>query len=504
MEEKEPIKIKLSTVLLIIAVIVIILMGVFIGFLYKQNVENVKSDDSNFNTENVEKTFSEYEIKEVLQKYLNLCGAYQGEPYAVLYVMKEITGKNVINDKYPDAIEDGEISILPTNIKYSEFKEFMLNYMTEELYNTDFARGYVDKDGDLYCKTYGATGIQYEVKSIEKQNNSETKYKGKIITIFEVDAKEEGNMLFEIENINNKCVISSITFPGEIQEDVDENDSTANTSNTSEIESSKQNSSNKNTQNTSKNNTQTTSSVSKDTTKNKIIGTWKADKVVDSNGNDLGLSAVWGTGIRYSNEMKFKADGILSYAIGITASSDDGKYTISGNTIKYGLPTDIKGKMNWSTLTYIPEEDILKEEVDVVGEKAIVTYIRANKNENNKIDNKTDKYKEITKTLEGDDVLEVTNSISNDDGTYTLKGKIYVVDTSKEQLAEYPFRKYNGEYMEITVPKDTKCVYSIDSYEEKTSTVEKVFSRQLAFGNCFNFEFKNGKCVSVYEVVVGH
>ena len=74
--------------------------------------------------------------------------------------------------------------------------------------------------------------------------------------------------------------------------------------------------------------------------------------------------------------MEFKENGILSYAIGITASSDDGTYTISGNTIKYGLPTDIKGNMNWSTFTYIPEEDVLKEEIDNFGEKQIVTYIR--------------------------------------------------------------------------------------------------------------------------------
>ena len=76
--------------------------------------------------------------------------------------------------------------------------------------------------------------------------------------------------------------------------------------------------------------------------------------------------------------MIFKENGVLSYMIGITASSDDGAYTVNGNTIKYGVPTDIKGEMNWRTLTYIPEEDILKEELDWTGEKQIVTYIRAN------------------------------------------------------------------------------------------------------------------------------
>lgn len=351
--EKEPVKIKLSTALLIIAIIVIVAI---IGMIYKESITN---NNNVSNTENVmleensitntEKIFSETEIKEALQNYLNLSGAYQGEPYGVLQEMKNITGKNVINNEYPEAIEYEGGSILPTNIKYSEFKEFMLNYMTEEEFNTDFASGYVDKNGDLYCKNNGATGIKYEVKNIEKINNSDTKYKGKTITIFEEDAKEEWDIIFEIAHKNNKCVISNITYPGEIQDEVEEKD-----------------------------NTQTTSNVGKDNIKNNILGKWKANKVVDSNGTDLGLSDVWGTGITYSNEMEFKENGTLSYAIGITASSDDGKYTINGNTIKYGIPTDIKGEMDWSTFTYIPEEDILKEEKNDFGEKKIITYIRVN------------------------------------------------------------------------------------------------------------------------------
>lgn len=387
MEKKEPIKVKLSTVVLIIAIIVIVAIGVIMGMMYKESITNINNNMPNLENvmleeniiTNTESIFSEVEIKEVLQNYLNICGAYQGEPYDVLNVMKETTGKKFINDEYPQAIEYGKGSILPTNIKYSEFKEFMTNYMTEELFNTDFAYGYVDKNGDLYCKSIGATGIGYEVKKIEKINNSDTKYKGKIITIFEVDAKEEWDIIFEIAHKNNKCVISSITFPGEIQDELEENDINENTSNTSENASSiQQNSSNKNKQqNTSKDNTQTTSNVSKDTTKNKMIGKWKASKVVDLNGNDLGLSSVWGTGITYSNEMEFKENGVLIYAIGITANSDDGTYTIKGNTIKYGIPTDIKGEMNWRTFKYIPEEDVLKEEMDDFGEKKIVTYIRA-------------------------------------------------------------------------------------------------------------------------------
>ncbi len=244
MEEKEPIKVKLSTVLLIITIIIIAAIGVIIGIMYQQSmtknnnvpeVENVmlgEKENVINNNSNKEKTFSETEIKEALQNYLKLSGAYQGDPYSVLYVMKEITGKNVIDDEYPKSIEYGEGSILPTKIKYSEFKEFMLNYMTEELYNTDFARGYIDKNGDLYCKNIGATGVTYEVKSIEKINKSDTKYKGNVYGYSEEEYKDEMEILFEVSENNEKCVISSITFTNKNEKDVDEKDDNDSSDNT--------------------------------------------------------------------------------------------------------------------------------------------------------------------------------------------------------------------------------------------------------------------------------
>ena len=137
--------------------------------------------------------------------------------------------------------------------------------------------------------------------------------------------------------------------------------------------------------NNSNNITTSTSTNNKDFSNNKIIGTWKADKVVDRHGNDKGLNSVWGSGIRESNEMQFKENGILKYRIGITASSDNGAYSINGNTINYEIPTDIKGKMSKGTFIYIPEEDVLKEDRnDDINEdpeeRVTITYVRADNN----------------------------------------------------------------------------------------------------------------------------
>lgn len=153
------------------------------------------------------------------------------------------------------------------------------------------------------------------------------------------------------------------------------------------------------------------------------------------------------------------------------------------------------------------EISVLKDSVENYQQKIdSISNTLNSENKNNTTNNSSEnsKYSEITKTLENNDVLSITDAINNNDGTYTLKGKIITVDTSKEQIAEYPFYKETGEYKQITVSSNTKCVYSLDSYEDKTDTVENVFSKKLYFGGCFNFSFENGKCTSVYEVVTGH
>lgn len=151
--------------------------------------------------------------------------------------------------------------------------------------------------------------------------------------------------------------------------------------------------------------------------------------------------------------------------------------------------------------------------------------------ENSLTENSSDnKYSEITKELDGIDVLFVTDAIENSNNTYTLKGVIYTQYTishkelsdildkgsmtieSKEytikhsdnageydlfeknnEYARYKLKKINSneyyletqaqvsdnwkltnEYRQITVSNDTKCRVAFD-YEKKYNTVEDVF-----------------------------
>ena len=535
MMEKEPIKVNLSTVVLLILIIVLIAGGIIVGMMYNQNMKNIKTNDNNSTNASEEiKTISESEVKEALNHYLNLSGAFQGSPYSVLEVMKEITGKNVINQEYPEAIEfDGEY-ILPTNIKYADFKEFMLNYMTEELFNSEFGNGYVNKNGELYCKNIGATGVEYEVKSVEKTNGSDTKYKAQVNTIFDEDSKNDGTFLFEIKEINNKYVISDITYPSEIQDNGEENIiNETKTSNT--------------TKNTNQNNNKTDE---KDLSQ--YVGVWQSDLVLDSGipDEELVINKIDSKSINF-DYLKYRIESFEN----ITATLSNNVATFNFKNILND--SNIKGTITLSNNTVILKINDSSSESIKTGTYVFKTKTKNNNTSNENIKTNTE-YKEITKKLSGIDVFFVTNVIKNNNN-YTLKGVIYTeytltkneldnivsrgkilldgkkytlksikdkympnaiyvlsdgytyIEKKEDSKGYYLYRstqisdvwKKSNEFRKITISGDTIIE---DQYTEDKTNVDSEFdgwkSKDEIENNtmpspAYRFEFKNGKCSKI-------
>ena len=102
------------------------------------------------------------EVKEALQNYLDLFGAYQGSPVNLLVKLNLIKSADIdYSDKNND--KDGYVK---TNIKYSEYKQKMLNYVSESWFNERFTSLYKEKDGYLCYFNGGATGMEIKVESI--------------------------------------------------------------------------------------------------------------------------------------------------------------------------------------------------------------------------------------------------------------------------------------------------------------------------------------------------
>lgn len=236
--EKKAIKVSLSTFFLIIAIIAIIVIITYICIeksksdkeisVLETNAKDMQStidnlqgkinsisstinsnttsnnNDSQINkTNNAENKFSNEEIKKSLQNYLDLVGAKEGTSLNLLVKL----GLCNLNDY--DKVKTSNDNYVKTNIKYSDYKEKMLNYVTEEWFNTKFKEGYKEKDGVLYYFNGGATGMEFEVKSITiKGAYSDFAYIAEVYNIHIDGSKELENKEFNITNNNGKCVIN--------------------------------------------------------------------------------------------------------------------------------------------------------------------------------------------------------------------------------------------------------------------------------------------------------
>ena len=171
----------------------------------KKDDEDKEEDSNSSSTDNTvkeeQKEVSENEIKNSLQSYLDLIGVREGAPSEMLKklnLMKEEPNNDPDNDNYKK-----------TNIKWSDFKAAMENYVTKEWFETNCTKGFKEVNGLVYYFDGGATGLEYKVESITlKGDYSDLIYIAKVNNIAIDGSKEVENVEFAIENINGKCVIS--------------------------------------------------------------------------------------------------------------------------------------------------------------------------------------------------------------------------------------------------------------------------------------------------------
>ena len=151
------------------------------------------------------KTFTNEEIKTCIQNYLDLVGRNEGSSEGLLVYLNLTT--------YQEQKEHTDDNYAKTNIKYSDFKNKMLNYMTEEWFEEKFMKTFIERykdvDGYLWYLDVGASGTEWEVESVTlKGDYSDTSYIAKAYNVHFDDTKELENIEFHIENYNGKCVIS--------------------------------------------------------------------------------------------------------------------------------------------------------------------------------------------------------------------------------------------------------------------------------------------------------
>lgn len=248
MNEKNVTKISLSTFFLILAVIVIIVMGIFVYKTYNEKtvateiaeelqtqvnklnqtindlqgkIDNiaetitkdtttqldVSNNLTNQTTEinNSEKTFTDNQVKIALADYLELQASANCD--SLLEKLKQKGKINYDSSKDTSANVDGRII---TSVKFDDYKKAMLNYVTEG----EFDRNWTEKQNfevnsnGYITKLQGGGGYrEYNIINILKKGDNI--YSAKATSIVEDDSltKENNNFEFAIKSSNGNCVI---------------------------------------------------------------------------------------------------------------------------------------------------------------------------------------------------------------------------------------------------------------------------------------------------------
>lgn len=234
MEERKVIKINLQTFFLILAIVVIIVMGIFIYKIYNEKTletkksaelqtqinnlkgkidnisETINSNSSieNSNTNNNSNiAFTDEQVKTALSNFLELRAHLNCDA-----LLKNLTEKGKLKYDYSKEtiLNDGTII---TNIKFSDYKNAMLNYVSENEFEKNWtSTQYFNENSNGYLtKLQGGGGLAvYTVKSITK--NDDLNYSAKTTSIVDNDdtMKENENFTFTVKSYNGNCVIDSI------------------------------------------------------------------------------------------------------------------------------------------------------------------------------------------------------------------------------------------------------------------------------------------------------
>lgn len=242
MEEKNSAKISLSTFFLILAIIAIIVMGIFIYKLNNDKTAEVQKstelqtqvnnlngtiDDLQGKIDTISKTinsnsfveyiptdnnsnntsFTDEQVKVTLTNYLELMAQQDGQE-----ILQLLTQKGKLNFKNSDVkiLNNGTVV---TNVKFTDYKNAMLNFVSETEFEKNWNSKWFNQNSDGYVTTIqgGGTIPVYTINSINKISDSNyTAQTSYIIDESEPTPSYDKTFTFVITSSNNNCVIDSI------------------------------------------------------------------------------------------------------------------------------------------------------------------------------------------------------------------------------------------------------------------------------------------------------
>lgn len=202
MEEKE--NSTKSTLLIITLIIIIILLGITIYMLVnnKKTNNDINSQSKTTTTTTTQKVSDKDEkVKKTIEKFLEIdCNIHSDGILDYLNL-----GFDESKQIYDEATE-----MVITNVKYDDFKNAMLNYVTEEYFKKE-TDGFIVKDKSGYVRKSQGGGECYisKINNITKIGN--LSYNVNITETSDVDDSINNNTTqkFTFKEYNNKLVVDT-------------------------------------------------------------------------------------------------------------------------------------------------------------------------------------------------------------------------------------------------------------------------------------------------------
>ena len=131
-------------------------------------------------------------------------------------LLNVLTEKGALNyDSSKDtAIPDAPAGLYKTNIKYSDYKNAMLKYVSEDEFERNWNSYYSEDSNGYLIAGEGGGGLRvYTIKEIKKtiSPNSTSTYNADVTSVVDdTNFFEEETLTFVITSYNGNCVIDSL------------------------------------------------------------------------------------------------------------------------------------------------------------------------------------------------------------------------------------------------------------------------------------------------------
>ena len=172
------------------------------------NDENVvQNDEEKKENDKVDEELDEKTAGFIIESYLDLWGSKSGD-YTMFLEELNLVDEVKFNSEETITISDGR-KLSKTNIKYNDFKNALLTYMSLNCFEKFISNSFVENDGYLYTEPAGASGFSYDINNakLKEQNNNCFVYTADAIcdepggpTYSDIEAvivKENGRFVFD-------------------------------------------------------------------------------------------------------------------------------------------------------------------------------------------------------------------------------------------------------------------------------------------------------------------